>query len=62
MSDDKTDLGLDEHEELKTGTASDEALSAASDAGQDVTSAEKSSLETPDDDTPDGETPDHKIA
>jgi len=52
MSDDKTDLGLSGNEELRTGTASDEALSAASDEGQDVTPAEKSSLETVEDDAP----------
>jgi len=44
-------------EEFRTGTASDEALDASSDAGQDVTSAEKSSLETPEGDTPDDKTP-----
>ncbi len=47
-----TDLGLGGNEELRTGAASDEAFDPASDAGAGVTSAEKSSMETPDPENP----------
>ncbi len=68
-----TDLGLGGNEELRTGAASDEAFDPASDAGADVTSAEQSSLETPDAENPEApadesraetsaDTPDKKVS
>jgi len=54
------DLGLSGNEELRTGAASDEAFDPASDAGENVTSAEKSSLEVPDEKANDDQTEDEK--